>query len=408
MSDDERTGVPPAEPGGMNQEPPAAQPAAVPPQAPPPPPPAPTHAAPVASVQVPGYAPPAPAGPPPYGPPPPRYGGPVPPGGGPRRRASTGWIIAVLIVLGFVTFLVLSFLVGGTEDGPSIGLSRVGVITIEGVIRDGGRGGLFSGPAGARGIMKQLREAANDSDTKSVLLLINSPGGSPAASHAIWEEINKLKTRKQVVVCMTDVCASGGYYIASAANRIVADGSTLTGSIGVIMGGLGYWGLMQKLGLTDQTLTAGKFKDVGSGKRPMTPEERAYLSAMLQDVYGQFIAAVAQGRKLPAARVRRLAEGRIYTGNQAKAVGLVDDIGNYYDALKIAAKLGGITGEPRVKNYGEAKGLLGQLAGAEGLLHHAFGAHSAFDELPLQGPMLMMPYTYQMVPVVRGEVFDLK
>lgn len=403
MSDDERVDLPPAVPGGTppGSEPASAQSAGRPPAPPPPPPPPPPAARPVAGVQVPGYAPPT------YGPPSPRYAGPVPPGGPPRRR-SVGWIIAVILVLGFVTMLVLSTLFGEGDEGPSIGLSRVGVIQIEGVIRDGGRGGLFSGAPGMRAIMQQIREAGRDSDVKSVLLLINSPGGSPAASHAVWEEINKLKARKKVVVCMTDVCASGGYYIASAADKIVAQGSTLTGSIGVIMGGIGYSGLMQKLGLTDQTITAGKYKDVGSGARPMTPEERTYLTAMLQDVYGQFVAAVAEGRKMPVARVRQLAEGRIYTGNQAKAVGLVDDIGNYYDALKIAGKLGGITGEPRVKTYGESKGLLSQLAGSESLFKHAFGARSAFDDLGLQGPMLMLPYTYQMVPMVTGTTFDLK
>lgn len=387
MSEDERTDLPPVGPGEVQREPVAPPPA---------PPPAAPHAVPVAGVQVPGYAPPN------YGPPP-QYDRPVPP----RRRSHAGWIIAVILVLGFVTVLVLSTLVGQGDEGPSIGLSRVGVIQLEGIIRDGGRGGLFSGTPGARGIMQQIREAGNDSDVKAVLLLINSPGGSPAASHAIWEEVGKLKAKKKVVVCMTDVCASGGYYVASAADKIVAQGSTLTGSIGVIMGGIGYYGLMQKLGLTDQTLTAGKYKDVGSGKRPMTPEERAYLTSMLQDVYGQFVAAVAEGRKLPVARVRQLAEGRVYTGKQAKAVGLVDEIGNYYDALKIAAKLGGITGEPRVKTYGESKGLLSQLA-SESSLKQAFGARSALDELGLQGPMLMMPYVYQMVPMVSGTAFDLK
>lgn len=403
MSDDERTDMPAVRPGDVQPAEAAASPPNVAAPAPPPaPPPAAPYSTPVAGVQVPGYAPPT------YGPPPPRYAGPVPPGGPPRSRSNAGWIIAVILVLGFVTVLVLSTLVGQGNDGPSLGLSRVGVIQIEGIIRDGGRGGLFSGPPGMRGIMQQVRQAGKDSDVKAVLVLINSPGGSPAASHAVWEEINKLKTRKKVVVCMTDVCASGGYYIASAADRIVAQGSTMTGSIGVIMGGMGYYGLMQKLGLTDQTLTAGKYKDVGSGQRPMTAQERAYLTTMLQDVYNQFVAAVAAGRKMPVARVRQLAEGRIYTGNQAKAVGLVDDIGNYHDALKIAGRLGGITGEPRVKYYGESKGLFSELMTSESVLKRLFGTRSAFDEMPLQGPMLMMPYTYQMVPVVSGQIFDLK
>ncbi|MEI6501350.1 MAG: S49 family peptidase, partial [Armatimonadota bacterium] len=164
---------------------------------------------------------------------------------------------------------------------------------------------------------------------------------------------------------------------------------------------------MQKLGIVDQTVTAGKWKDVGSGQRPMTPDERAYLKNMLADVYGQFIAAVAEGRHMDVAKVRTLAEGRIYTGNQAKAVGLIDEIGNFYDAVEATAKLAGIKGEPRLKYFGESKGLLSELTGTDSLLKRAFGARSAFSELPLQGPMLMMPYAYQMIPVVSGTTFDL-
>jgi protease-4 len=261
------------------------------------------------------------------------------------------------VALGII-FLLFALVPGGQDDGGGgFGLDRVGVIAIEGVIKDGGRGGLFSGPAGSRGIMSQIREAKNDSDTKAVLLLMNSPGGSPAASHAIWEEVMKLRARKKVVVCMTDVCASGGYYIASAADTIVAQGSTLTGSIGVIMGGIGYYGLMQKLGLVNQTVTAGKYKDVGSGQRPMTAQERAYLNTMLQDVYNQFIMAVAEGRKMDPKRVRRLAEGRIYTGNQAKAVGLVDELGNYYDAVRVALPGGTGVGNSKPRKSPSATGI---------------------------------------------------
>jgi protease IV len=412
MSDDERTGdlrSPEEEPGpGQASETPAGQtefvapaepvaaapqaPSAAPPPPPPPPPPHGPYAAPVAYAPPPAYQQPAPV-----------YAQPR------RRRSPLTLILGILVGLALI-FLVFGVLFSGGEGdgGTGLGLSRVGVITIEGVIKDGGRGGLFSGPAGSRGIMQQIREAKNDSDTKAVLLLMNSPGGSPAASHAIWEEVMKLKARKKVVVCMTDVCASGGYYIASAADKIMAQGSTLTGSIGVIMGGIGYYGLMQKLGLTDQTVTAGKYKDVGSGQRPMTAQERAYLNTMLQDVYNQFIMAIAQGRKMDPKKVRQLAEGRIYTGNQAKTVGLVDELGNYYDAVKLAGKLGGIQGEPRIKHYGESKGFLSDLMSGETVLHQLLRARSFVEEPPLQGPMLVLPYTYQMVPMVRGQVFDLK
>jgi len=403
MSDDQRNddlpSVPADEVPAASADEPVAPTAAPAPPPPPPPPPHGPYAAPIAGVQVPGAAAAQAA----YGPPP-GYGA------APRRKSSAGWVILALVLLGVVTVGIISAMFGSMSDTTASlsPLSHIGVITIEGVIRDGGRGGFLSGPAGARGIMAQLREAKKDSDVKAVLLLINSPGGSPAASHAVWEEIIKLKERKKVIVCMTDVCASGGYYIASAADRIVAQGSTLTGSIGVIMGGIGYYGLMQKLGITDQTVTAGKYKDVGSGQRPMTPQERAYLKTMLADVYNQFIAAIAEGRHMDAAKVRTLAEGRIYTGNQAKAVGLVEEIGNFYDAVKAAGKLAGIKGEPRLKYYGESKGLLSELTGTESLLRRVLGTRSAFNEMPLQGPMLVMPYTYQMVPMVTGTAFDLQ
>lgn len=416
MSDDERnedqlSALNDSEPEGATapeaEAPAVAEPAPVspsPPPAPPPPPPPAygPYAAPLTGVQVPGGAAAAQgyASPPPYGAP-----------QAPRRRSSTLWVIAVLVVLAVVTLGIVGALMGELPNSASTlsPLTHIGVISIEGIIRDGGEGGFFSGPPGARGIMRQIRAARKDSDVKAVLLLINSPGGSPAASHAIWEEINRLKARKKVVVCMTDVCASGGYYIASAADKIVAQGSTLTGSIGVIMGGIGYYGLMHKLGITNETLTAGKYKDAGSGQRPLTAEERKLLTTMLQDVYNQFIAAVAEGRKLKVSRVRQLAEGRIYTGNQAKAVGLVDEIGNFYDAVKTTATLAGIKGEPRLKYYGQSKGLLSELAGSESVLKRFFGTRPpGLSEMPLQGPMLVMPYSYQMVPMVTGTTFDLR
>ena len=189
----------------------------------------------------------------------------------PRRRRSpmlTVLLIVGLVVLGFIILGMAGMFLGRGATEPSLS-GHVGVVQIEGVIRDGGSGGLFSGPAGARGIMKHLREARRDDDVKAVVLLINSPGGSPAASHAIYEEIQRLREKKKVVCCMTDVAASGGYYVASACDKIVAQGSTLTGSIGVIFGNVGYYGLMKKLGLTDETITAGKYKDMGSPMRPM-------------------------------------------------------------------------------------------------------------------------------------------
>ncbi len=354
-------------------------------------------------------------GPPPPPPPPAPWGIGAPPAGVPphwQGRASATppprppsiWrtlliVLAVLLMFG-VIFVFFAMFVSMFQPAPAIVGEHVGVIEIEGVIRDGGEGGLFWGPAGARGIMRQIRQAAKDDNTKAVVLLINSPGGSAAAAHAIYQEIMRLRQKKKVVACLTDMAASGGYYVASACDKIVAEGSTLTGSIGVIFGNIGYYGLMKKLGLTNETITAGKYKDMGSGARPMTAEERALIVGMLQDVYNQFLRAVAEGRRMDIARVRELAQGRIYTGAQAKAVGLVDELGNFYDAVELAGKLGGIRGEPKLRYFGQPRGLFSELFGAESLFRNKGWGELYRNMLPVPGPMLLWPYAYRLEPLL--------
>ncbi len=364
-------------------------------------------APPVAPPEAPTAAPPAHVAVPPPPPFRPSYGaGPgnvpphwvaqVPPPA--RRRSSpvvTVLLVLALVFVGFVLFGGALYFMSRTEEAPSLGMDHVGVIAVEGVIRDGGAGGLFAGPPGARGIMQQIRQAGRDDSAKAIVLLINSPGGSAAASAAIYEELIRLRQKKKIVACMTDTAASGGYYIASACDKIVAQGSTLTGSIGVIFGGMNYSGLMKKLGLADETLTAGKYKGMGRGAKPMTAEERTIVMAMLEDIYGQFITAVAEGRKMDPATVRKLAQGRVYTGAQAKKVGLVDELGNYYDAVKLAGRLAGIRGEPKVRYYTKPKGFLEELAGAESRLGRLFGAPVRWPELPLHGPTLLLPDAYE-------------
>ena len=354
---------------------------------------------PVAAPPPPG--PPAAAPPPPYRPGyaqapgvavPPHWVAQVPPPTRPHRSpVVTVILVVVLVFVGFMVFGAAIAFMSRAGEGPGLSLEHVGIITVEGVIRDGGAGGFLSGPPGARGIMQQIRQAREDDATKAVVLLINSPGGSAAASAAIYEELTRLRQKKKVVACMTDVAASGGYYIASGCDQIVAQGSTLTGSIGVIFGGMGYYGLMKKLGLTDETITAGKYKAMGRGSRPMTAEERAIVVSMLDDIYTQFINAVAEGRKMDPAKVRQLAQGRIYTGAQAKKCGLVDQLGNFHDAVKLAGKLGGIRGEPKVKYYGQAKGLLDELAGTHSHLGRLLGGEGSWTDAPLRGALLMLP-----------------
>lgn len=388
---------PPAAPGAAQpwiQQPPA-RPAVTPP----------TASQPASAATAPPTGPPRPPAPP-YGYPPaggyPSGGG-YPPGYGggqpPRRRSGAATavvVILVLLVLGVVSFLGLAMMVSvlGEGDGaslPSTG-DKVGVVAVDGVIMSGGRGSsFFGGVDGSLAIMEDLREAAKDASVKAVVLHINSPGGSAAASHAILTEVKALAEKKPVVACMEDVAASGGYYVACGADKIVASGSTMTGSIGVIMSGVGYYGLMEKIGVESQTITSGQYKDMGSPLRPMRPDERALLQSMVQDVYAQFVDAVVAGRpNLTREKVLKLADGRILTGRQAQKAGLVDELGTFYDALNIAAKEGGIEGEPKVKTFGPEGGLFEEL----------FGTTRTAPLTPRQalfamsGPMLLEPTTY--------------
>ena len=287
----------------------------------------------------------APSAPQSVSPPPPR---------GPRWGLIIGIILAVLFFFGGLLVLGLIGIVSSLGRPAEFSLGpKVGVINISGMISaDGGGSLLFGGPRGSRAIMAQLRAAAADNAVKAVVLRINSPGGSVAASQAIYAEVRRLAEKKPVVVSMADVAASGGYYVAAPADVIVANAGTITGSIGVIMETLTFYELMDKYGLGSITMTSGKYKDTGSPFRPMRPDERELLEDMLHDIYEQFVTDVATAREMDVAEVKKLADGRIYTGAQAKEVGLVDELGNFHDAVKIAAEKGGIPGKPALKEYG--------------------------------------------------------
>ncbi|MEB3330112.1 MAG: signal peptide peptidase SppA [Candidatus Sericytochromatia bacterium] len=240
---------------------------------------------------------------------------------------------------------------GASAEPPSplagfrAGSPAIAVITVDGMILEEEGGGGFGGGgnASARQMLRLLGRLRRD-PPKALILRINSPGGSAAASQAIHDEILRLKRDKRVkvVAVMGDVCASGGYMIAAAADRIVANPATLTGSIGVIMHLANYEGLMGKVGVRSVTIKAGRLKDMGAPDRLMTREERRILQSIVDDSYALFLEAVATGRGWPVARVRPLAEGRIYTGRQAKAVGLVDELGTYEAAVVAARRLAGL------------------------------------------------------------------
>lgn len=217
---------------------------------------------------------------------------------------------------------------------------RIQVIRLSGMIMDKGDSSLLSKIGSSDSAKKKLRKALKNKNVKAVLLRINSPGGAVAASQELADAVTELrKAGKPVVASMGDVAASGGYYVACAADKIFASPGTMTGSIGVIMNLLNLQGIEQKIGIQPEVVKSGLFKDIGSPHRAMTPEEKVLLQNIILDSYDQFVAAVASGRKMDEQKVRKLADGRIYTGRQALKSGLIDELGGYEDALKATQKL---------------------------------------------------------------------
>ncbi|UCF87387.1 MAG: signal peptide peptidase SppA, partial [Nitrospiraceae bacterium] len=197
-------------------------------------------------------------------------------------------------------------------------------------------------------VIEELRKYAEDSSVKAVVLRVNSPGGGVAPAQEIYDEVIKLREVKKVVVSMGAVAASGGYYIASPADKIVANPGTITGSIGVIMELPNIEGLMEKIGVKTEVIKSGEHKDIASAFRSMTEEEKKILENLLSDVHEQFIMAVSESRDMDYDIIKKIADGRIFTGKKAKELGLVDDLGNLRYAIQLAGKLSGIEGEPRV------------------------------------------------------------
>jgi len=263
------------------------------------------------------------------------------------------WIVLVILAFCFFSVLIGFF---SLNKGEKIALGKkeaLAVVNIQGEII-GGSGGIsvLGQTPGTDNILQQLQQIKKDPEIKGVLLRINSPGGSSAASQEIYEELKKIrKSGKIIVASMGDVAASGGYMIACGADKIVANPSTMTGSIGVIMSFQNIEQLFHKLGIDSEVIKSGKYKDIGSDKRAMTAEERKLLQTMVDDVYGQFVDIVAKERKISREKVLAIADGRIFTGRQAQKIGLVDSLGNYYDALDLLAKMTNIKGEPVLKDY---------------------------------------------------------
>jgi len=230
----------------------------------------------------------------------------------------------------------------------SFAKSKVAVIELSGVMTSSHDAG--NRMISARRVVEQLEKYRNDNSVKAIVLRVDTPGGTVVAAQEIHGAVQRLRASsgKKIVVSMGDVAASGGYYVACAADRVFASPGTLTGSIGVIMQFPNYQGLLGKIGLGSNTIKSGEFKDIGNGAREMTDRDRRLLQNLVDDVYGQFVEAVAAGRKLTPERVRALADGRIYSGRQAKELDLVDELGDLDAAIAAAGKLAGIAGTPEI------------------------------------------------------------
>lgn len=224
-----------------------------------------------------------------------------------------------------------------TQSGSFFSSGQIGVIEILGPIFD-------SYP-----IMEEIQSYGNDDKIKAVVVRIDSPGGAVAPSQEVYEELKKLKLKKKVIISMGTVAASGGYYIAIAGDFLFASKGTITGSIGVIMENLGVGDALEYMKLNQRVLKSGDYKDVGSPFRDILPHEKEYLQSFLDNMYDQFTLEVSSQRKLPLDEVRNhIAQGKIYTGEQALDVGLIDGIGTLYDAIDKAKELAGLSQDAKV------------------------------------------------------------
>ncbi|MEJ2717615.1 MAG: signal peptide peptidase SppA [Deltaproteobacteria bacterium] len=298
-----------------------------------------------------------------------------------KSRTGVALLFLFFLVVGFgVLVFIFSELSDGGEAGSGLADffgfgNKVGVIEIEGTI------------SSSDTILKQLEKFGKRSSVKAILLRINSPGGAVAPAQEIYRQIGKVRKKKPVVASMETVGASAAYYIASNTDRIVCSRGTITGSIGVIMILAEVHKIIEKLGVDVNVIKAGKYKDIGSAVRPLTEDERKLLESFAKEIHEQFIHDVATGRKgkIELEKLRTIADGSFFSGERAHKLGLVDTLGNFYDAVKIAGKLGGIEGEPELvypkKKWGGYLNLL--LGSVTGLVTRAADASRLIQNVPL-------------------------
>jgi len=250
---------------------------------------------------------------------------------------------ATALVLGAILFAMIflaSLMSGNTRTAANlhvVGSDKVALVKLEGLMVTSER------------LVEELTDYAEDSSVKAIVLRIDSPGGGVVVSQEIYNAVkNARKEGKKVIASLGTVAASGGYYVAAAADTIVANPGTLTGSIGVKMEFANVEKLLEKIGVKGMVVKAGEYKDMGSPFRDMSPQEKKLLQDVIDDVHTQFIKAVAEGRNMPETDVRAIADGRIFTGRQALDLKLVDQLGDLADSIKVAGRLAGIKGKPTV------------------------------------------------------------
>jgi len=288
----------------------------------------------------------------------------------------------------------------GTMDKEQVGknllgkkANGIGWIYIHGPIYQSSEGGPWE-RGGYQQWLKKIKAMGDKKDIKAVVLDINSPGGSVAAVQELYSEIIRLRVEKKkpVVALFGDVAASGGYYIASACDAIVAHPGTLTGSIGVIFNTSNIEGLFKKLGITSEAIKSGKHKDIGSMTRQMTPEERKILQNIIDDSYSQFLAAVSEGRKMTVDAVRPLADGRVFSGRQALNAGLIDKLGGAREAADMAGELGGIGKNPKIMYETDKLDVI--LSAIDMKLSGIFSSGTSMALSGLHGPRLEYMWAY--------------
>lgn len=290
-----------------------------------------------------------------------------------KRKAMTA--------LGAVVLVCCALLLFGTGGRKAARVAEpaanaVAVVYVDGMITGSRAGGGLFDEGGTDALIKRLHQAAKDRSVKAIVLRINSPGGSTAATEEVAAEIAKIRADgKFVVTSMGDIAASGGYWLAASTDKIYANATTLTGSIGVYMPYSNWEELYRKIGIRQEKIKSGPHKDILSPDREMTAEERQILQGMVDEIYEAFVDVVAEGRHMDREAVKKLADGRVFTGRQAQQAGLVDELGNLYDAVDGAAALAGLS-SPQIKEYGRSNpfSTLFSASGKAELLQEFLGA----------------------------------